>query len=108
MAERESVLKARYVEDKKAKNEQDLWEEHQTAKSSLKYGAGDKKEKSGVKQYDYVFEDQIDFIQQEIVQGQEPDKEVKKADLQAEAQTEYEKIQVQRKLLPIYPYRDGE
>ena len=56
----------REVDDKADKNpfrDQEQWEEHQIGAATLKYGAREgRTEKDKAKEYDYVFEDQIDFI----------------------------------------------
>lgn len=98
------ALTKRYKEEVRAETEQETWEKDQSRASIMKVGAQDKK----VKQYDFVFEDQIDFIQSEMIAGKEPEKTVKGGDSDSddEQESEFEKIQKQRKSLPIYPYRE--
>lgn len=51
--------------------EQEGWEDSQIAKASQRYGAKDKA-RGKAEQYDFVFEDQIDFIKDEYLAGQAP------------------------------------
>lgn len=102
---REAVLHARYTEEKKGKSEQETWEDEQTHHAVMKFGA--KKDKKD--NYEYVFEDQIDFIQTEMIKGRKPEREVQKGsddDSDEEGMSDYDKIQIQRKGLPIFPYRE--
>lgn len=62
---------------------------------------GQKKKQKEEKEYDYVFEDQIDFIQEEILAGK---REKKPVDLKAMVNAS---IQQTRQSLPIYEYRDS-
>ncbi|KHN44645.1 Putative pre-mRNA-splicing factor ATP-dependent RNA helicase DHX16 [Glycine soja] len=47
--------------------EQEAWEEHQIGKATLKFGSKNKKQVSD--DYQYVFEDQIDFIKASVMEG---------------------------------------
>jgi len=77
---REGALTARYEAEEVVRSEQDVWEEEQVRKSTLKFGAGDKDRYASATsssssavgsaepvKYDYVFEDQIDFISSEVM-----------------------------------------
>ncbi|KAI3839551.1 hypothetical protein MKX03_028571 [Papaver bracteatum] len=82
--------------------EQEAWEAHQSGKADLRYGS---KNKQMSDDYQYVFEDQIDFIQASVLDGEKyedqlpiPDSSSDKSDLQ--------KFQGDRKTLPIYEYRE--
>ncbi|CAM9175049.1 unnamed protein product [Chrysoparadoxa australica] len=126
---KEAVMTQRYEEEGEMKPEQDEWEEHQLGHATARYGALDKKE------YDFVFEDQIDFVSQEVMKAKMSRKKKKKKrgeleqaghshcselcfnkplsycsdikdELAMEKMSEYEKIQVNRKRLPVYPYRE--
>lgn len=83
--------------------EQEAWEEHQIGKARLKFGAANQKQKSD---YDYVFEDQIEFIKADLLEG------YKDQDMDAEEAEEQEKsaaksaLQEERKTLPIFHYRE--
>ncbi|KAH6765458.1 RNA helicase family protein [Perilla frutescens var. hirtella] len=85
--------------------EQEAWEEHQIGKATLKFGSKDKKKKHD--DYEFVFEDQIDFIKATVLEGEnvEQDSSVQSPEASA-AKTALEKLQNDRKTLPIYPYRE--
>ncbi|EFN51356.1 hypothetical protein CHLNCDRAFT_59259 [Chlorella variabilis] len=67
----------------------------------------------GPASYDYVFEDQIEFIVDQYLAGSAPDMEESKEERmkrereerEAEQRSEFEQIQAARKLLPMFPYR---
>jgi pre-mRNA-splicing factor ATP-dependent RNA helicase DHX16 len=115
-AQDQARLSSRYVEDKREKSEQELWEESQTRKADI---TQKKKKPSQEKQYDLVFEDQIDFVMQETTKGYDKrDKKhrkvkdmIKKEDedyklVALKPITEHEKILEGRKKLPVFPYRE--
>lgn len=58
---REALLTARYHEEAEVRTEQDLWEEHQA-----KMAAGKAKGAEVGAEYDYVFDDAIDFVSHEV------------------------------------------
>lgn len=110
----QALLSSRYRESKEEKTEQQLWEESQTQKA-----AGRKtKKKQDEKEYDLVFDDQIDFVMQETTKGYdkrdkrrkskspEMGKELVKKEEDNFILTEHEKILEGRKKLPVYPYRE--
>ncbi|KAI9157058.1 hypothetical protein LWI28_016246 [Acer negundo] len=84
--------------------EQEAWEEHQMGKAAMKYGSKNKKQMSD--DYQFVFEDQIEFIKASVIDGDKfdvlpgevPEKSMEKSALEI--------LQEDRKTLPIYPYRD--
>ncbi|CAL9088587.1 unnamed protein product [Musa textilis] len=85
--------------------EQEEWENYQSGKANLKFGSKDKKQASA--DYQYVFEDGVDFIKESIMDGvnynaempsENPDDSI--------AKTAFHKLQEERKTLPIYPYRE--
>ncbi|PSC75579.1 pre-mRNA-splicing factor ATP-dependent RNA helicase DHX16 [Micractinium conductrix] len=92
--------------------QQEAFEAQQIKKAASRYGAKDRKAKSEA--YDYVFEDQIEFIVDQYLAGDAPDVEETKEEKmkkerearEAEQRSEFEQIQVSRKLLPMFPYRD--
>ncbi|KAJ4775920.1 RNA helicase-like [Rhynchospora pubera] len=99
-----SVAKQRYrdpeaVEKMNPFAEQEAWEEHQIGKATLTFGS--KNRKKAAEDYDYVFEDQIDFVKVSVMDG--IDEEPNEAE---EAKTISKGLQEERKTLPIYPYRD--
>jgi pre-mRNA-splicing factor ATP-dependent RNA helicase DHX16 len=130
-----ALLSARYVEPKHEKSEQELWEESQTRKAAGVAG-GHKKTKTrekDEKEYELVFDDQIDFVMQETSKGYDRRDDKKKQLAASDEQlatikkeiheegeegslhdeheiirpiTEHEKILVGRKKLPVFPYRE--
>ncbi|XP_020225788.1 pre-mRNA-splicing factor ATP-dependent RNA helicase DEAH1 [Cajanus cajan] len=85
--------------------EQEAWEEHQIGKATLKYGSKNKKQVSD--DYQYVFEDQIDFIKASVMDGDKFDYEEMEDSLEkSRAKSALEALQDERKKLPIHPYRD--
>ncbi|KAG2679399.1 hypothetical protein I3760_11G048900 [Carya illinoinensis] len=85
--------------------EQEAWEEHQIGKATLKYGSKNKKQISD--DYQFVFEDQIDFIKASVMDGDNLDNEEPIELLEKSlAKSALEKLQEDRKTLPVYPYRE--
>ncbi|KAK7282572.1 hypothetical protein RIF29_11469 [Crotalaria pallida] len=86
--------------------EQEAWEEHQIGKATLKYGSKNKKQASD--DYQFVFEDQIDFIKASVMDGDNVDYDEEMADSfeKSKAKSALEALLDERKKLPIYPYRD--
>ncbi|GJR19237.1 pre-mRNA-splicing factor ATP-dependent RNA helicase DEAH1-like protein isoform X1 [Tanacetum coccineum] len=85
--------------------EQEAWEDHQIGKATLQYAS---KNKNQSEDYEYVFEDQIDFIQHEVMDGVNVDSELDQyAHEKSMAKTEHEKLLADRKTLPMYPYRES-
>jgi pre-mRNA-splicing factor ATP-dependent RNA helicase DHX16 len=82
--------------EEKANNfaEQEAWEKYQIGKATLKFGAADKKNSDD---YEYVFEDQIEFIQASIMPGSKgnEDDEAEKKAKESAAKSAYERLQVQ-------------
>ncbi|KAL9438477.1 hypothetical protein AB3S75_024199 [Citrus x aurantiifolia] len=83
--------------------EQEAWEEHQMGKASLKYGS---KNKNQSNDYEYVFEDKIDFIRDSVIDGENLDELHSELPDKSKEQSALEMLQEERKTLPIYPYRD--
>ena len=108
-------LTSRYTDEKQEKTEQQLWEESQTQKATIsrkKKGKEPEEDK-----YDFVFEDQIDFVMQSTTKGYDKRDKKKKAKIKEEEEirkdpleprpvTEHEKILAGRKQLPVFPYRE--
>ncbi|KAI9079448.1 hypothetical protein K1719_038530 [Acacia pycnantha] len=85
--------------------EQEAWEEHQIGKATLEFGSKNKKQASD--DYQFVFEDQIDFIKASVMDGDEFDNEEMTDSLEkSKAKTASEALQEERKTLPIYAFRD--
>lgn len=117
---KESVLHARYVEEVQPKSEQEQWEEEQMKTSKVKFGSAGLNSKG--EEYEFVFEDQIEFISAEVLKSTKKMKEMEMEDdasvgdphahdgavreLSGKALTAHEKILEGRKKLPVYTYRD--
>ncbi|XP_016652011.1 PREDICTED: pre-mRNA-splicing factor ATP-dependent RNA helicase DEAH1-like [Prunus mume] len=85
--------------------EQEAWEDHQIGKATLKFGSKNKKQISD--EYQFVFEDQIDFIKASVMDGDEFDDDRQPSELLgSKAKLGLENLQDDRKTLPIYTYRD--
>lgn len=98
------ALTKRHEPEKRGPTEQEVWEDGRTHNALIKLGAQDKQQAK----YDFVFEDQIDFIQTELMEGKNAPKFLTGAgddDDDAE-KTAFEKLQKERRGLPIYPYRE--
>jgi pre-mRNA-splicing factor ATP-dependent RNA helicase DHX16 len=116
---RYDVLTARYQSQDDAALEETPWgqqdalEREQISRAVVSIGAKDKKRKQD--SYDFVFEDQIDFIVDSYMKGEILDKEETKEERlirereerEAEKRSAFEQIQADRKKLPMYPYRDS-
>ncbi|GIL53495.1 hypothetical protein Vafri_9087, partial [Volvox africanus] len=116
---RYDVAKLRYSEPEGAAAranphaEQEAWEAEQMKKSHVtKVGAQDAG--AAVPQYDYIFEDTMDFVKADMLAGNieelfETAEQRRKKEAEARAaaaKSEREKIAVGRSQLPVYPYRD--
>lgn len=85
--------------------EQEAWEEHQIGKATLQFGSKNKKQ--GHDDYQYVFEDGIDFIKESVMDGIQYEGELPAEDPESSAaKSMLNKLQDDRKTLPIYPYRE--
>ena len=111
------VLKAKYqhgdTDEQNTWTQQEALEREQINRAVLTVGSKDKKQKK--KDYDFVFEDQIDFIVDSYMKGDNIEREEtneerllrEKAEREAAKLSAFEKIQEDRKKLPMYPYRDA-
>ncbi|EPS61353.1 hypothetical protein M569_13444, partial [Genlisea aurea] len=85
--------------------EQEAWEEHQIGcKATLKFGSKNKRQNQN--DYEFVFEDQIDFIKAMVIDGINVEQDLSMSPESSTSKTAFDKLQAERKLLPIYPYRD--
>ncbi|KAI3899826.1 hypothetical protein MKW92_006592 [Papaver armeniacum] len=82
--------------------EQEAWEAHQSGKADLRYGS---KNKQMSDDYQYVFEDQIDFIQASVLDGEKYEDQLPSPDSSSN-KSELQKLQYDRRQLPIYLYRE--
>ncbi len=119
-AKKEELLMKRYKDTEKPLTETQLWEREQIAKatgSTATTGSSLVRTDLGVKQmdgkhYDLVFDDQIEFITNELAAGRDPLKDflamkaVEEKSVKDESKCEFDHIQEMRKKLPVYPYRE--
>jgi pre-mRNA-splicing factor ATP-dependent RNA helicase DHX16 len=96
--------------------QQEAFEAEQIKKATMKMGAKDKT-KAKEQEYDFVFEDQIEFIVDAYLAGDRPEDEVaeeskedrlnrEREERENEKRSEFEKIQEGRRKLPMFPYRE--
>uniref|UniRef100_A0A0E0LTX8 RNA helicase n=1 Tax=Oryza punctata TaxID=4537 RepID=A0A0E0LTX8_ORYPU len=83
--------------------EQEAWEEHQIGKSKLQFGSKDRKRYSD--DYQYVFEDGIDFVKSSVIEGTQHEEDSDQEDIDEKDMLKRE-LQDERKTLPIYKFRD--
>jgi pre-mRNA-splicing factor ATP-dependent RNA helicase DHX16 len=101
---RDEALYERYEEEAEVVTEQQAWEDTQVAYAKTEYGAKDRKKPAD--EYDYVFEDQIDFISQEMMTGKRSVEEIEEAEGARDVESKATNSMLEgRKKLPIYPYR---
>ncbi|XP_049934854.1 pre-mRNA-splicing factor ATP-dependent RNA helicase DEAH1-like isoform X2 [Nymphaea colorata] len=84
--------------------EQEAWEKHQIGKAILNFGARDRKKQT--QDYEYVFADQIEFIKTSVLDGVKYENELPREIDASFAKTMLQKLQDDRKTLPIYSYRE--
>jgi pre-mRNA-splicing factor ATP-dependent RNA helicase DHX16 len=113
------VLKAKYQDEggdldlQNPWNEQEALEREQITRAVVQVGSKDKRERK--QEYDFVFEDQIDFIVDSYMKGDILDREEtkeerilrEKEEREAVKRSAFEQIQEDRKKLPMYPYRES-
>ncbi|XP_050915578.1 pre-mRNA-splicing factor ATP-dependent RNA helicase DEAH1 isoform X3 [Lathyrus oleraceus] len=98
-----SVAMQRYTDPNTEKEEP--WEEHQIRKATLKFGSKNKRRESD--DYQFVFEDHIDFIKAFVMDGDKSDFEEEIAlEKSRVKRSVLEALQEERKKLPIYSFRD--
>ncbi|GAB4815704.1 hypothetical protein N2152v2_002750 [Parachlorella kessleri] len=117
-SKRYEVLTARYRDVEAEEQQETPWaqqeqyEAEQIKKAITNVGAKDRKAKG--EQYDYVFEDQIEFIVDQYLAGDRVEVEESKEERlererqqrELQAKSEFEQLQEARRLLPMYPYRE--
>ncbi|KAF6165161.1 hypothetical protein GIB67_000745 [Kingdonia uniflora] len=86
--------------------EQEAWEEHQIGKATLTFGSKNKNQTSN--DYQYVFEDQIDFIKASVIDGVNYGEDEQSSEPpESSEKSALNKLQEDRKTLPIYAYREA-
>jgi len=114
---KQRLLETRLQEEEEYVPEQEAWENNQIHKSTQEFGAKDRQARQQQKNYDYVYDNQINFVSSDLIPGVNTEAALKTllavaaaqekgATPQDRKQTEYEKIQEGRKTLPVYPYRE--
>lgn len=99
-----------YVDDPTEKgpnHEQKRWEEEHLHAAMMRFGAKDAKEKNKDKTYDFIMDDEIEFVQALKMPGSI--KEKKEEGIESTlSQAEIKKMSIAetRKSLPIYPFRE--
>jgi pre-mRNA-splicing factor ATP-dependent RNA helicase DHX16 len=116
-SKRDSVLTKRYESDAVVVNEQQQWEEDQIRKTSSRVGAKDKQQKQKEiedDEYSTLMENQIDFILDDLMRGEDPtsilqtaaDAKVAAEKAAADAHKTARQLMAEtRASLPIFPYR---
>ncbi|MFS8028726.1 putative RNA helicase [Helianthus anomalus] len=111
--------------------EQEAWEDHQIRNATLKFGSKNKKQPE---HYGFVFEDQIEFIHGQVMDGENVDDETRQEEQEkVKEKSAHEKLlvyslnealtsilvyyrhftlftfglQAERKTLPVYPFRES-
>lgn len=94
------------------KSERQQWEDDVIHTALPHFGSRDKEAKSNKKTYDYILDEEIQFVQQltipgvqEILSQQEKDRS-KSSAAEDESKAKHRKIQEARKTLPIYRFRN--
>eukprot|EP00736_Rhodelphis_marinus_P003018 Rmarinus@m.1683 len=100
---KEQALYARYKEDEKFQSDQQVWEDAQIQRSIRGKGHGPKYG-TQEKEYDYVFDDQIEFIAERVLDHEED--MPAKPTLQELKEQKKRSMLEERASLPIYPYRE--
>ncbi|XP_074655901.1 pre-mRNA-splicing factor ATP-dependent RNA helicase DHX16-like isoform X2 [Tubulanus polymorphus] len=96
-----------YIEDESEKGpnyEQKKWEDEHLNKAVMKFGARDAKEKNKKKEYDFVMDDEIAFVQALSMPGTIKGKN--ESDKLSPAEIKKMSIAETRKSLPVYPFKD--
>ncbi|CAG7818252.1 unnamed protein product [Allacma fusca] len=82
-------------------SEQRKWEEDQMSFAQLRFGAKDAAKKKKTKEYEIILDDQIEFIQDHAMPGNQKEKEERLTE------TQKKKISIEetKKSLPIFPFK---
>lgn len=97
-------LYQRYVEEVWEESEQQVIEKMQEKRAVQSFGAKDKK-KAG-EEYDFVLEDQVDFVTNEVLSGTVVEEYDEAALKEASEKMRNASIQEQRRGLPVFPFRE--
>ncbi|KAI5314315.1 hypothetical protein L3X38_043491 [Prunus dulcis] len=86
--------------------EQKAWEDQQIGKATLKFGSKNKRRKCD-EEYDFVFEDQIEFVKKSVLL--EGDQMIANGNVdvgKVQPSHQLDKLREERKTLPIYTFRE--
>ncbi|OIT26787.1 pre-mrna-splicing factor atp-dependent rna helicase deah1 [Nicotiana attenuata] len=97
-----SVTTQRYRDEREI-HPQQAWEQNQLHKATLHFGSKDRKPTD----YQFVFEDQIDFLKAAVMDTDGVSVNVDKQQPTSESSVKKSKLNEDRKDLPIYPYKDA-
>ncbi|CDO99561.1 unnamed protein product [Coffea canephora] len=85
--------------------EQEAWEQNQRGKAILKFGSRDRKPRGD--EYEFVFDNQIEFIKAEVMDSMNDEQEsVIEPTEKSGGRSAFDVLQEERKALPIYQYRE--
>ncbi|KAG2619551.1 hypothetical protein PVAP13_3NG110600 [Panicum virgatum] len=86
-------------------SEQESWEDQQIRRSQLEFGAKDRGHAGG--EYEFVFDDAVEFVKATAMAGTEPEDETDELgdEIDAKAMMQRE-LEDQRKTLPVYKFKD--
>lgn len=97
------LMTDRYEEEEVVRTEQEIWEETQTKIATSKRRGNKQAEED---EFDYVFDDQIDFISQQMLSGKHVSDEDVRDARKKMAAAKHQSMQETRQQLPIYAYRE--
>lgn len=97
------LMTDRYEEEEVMRTEQEIWEETQTKIATSKR----RSKKQEEEEFDYVFDDQIDFISQQMLSGKHVSDEDVRDARKKMAAAKHQSMQETRQQLPIYAYHDS-
>lgn len=105
---KEDLLTDRYEEEENFRTEQEIWEETQVKMAKARVGTKDRKSRSApVEEEEFVFDDEIEFISQQMLSGKHVSEEDIKQARQKMEESKNLSMQEVRRSLPIFPYRES-
>lgn len=105
---KEDLLTDRYEEEETFRTEQEIWEETQVKMAKARVGTKDSKARSApAEEEEFVFDDEIEFISQQMLSGKHVSEEDIKQARQKMEESKHLSMQEVRRSLPIFPYRES-
>lgn len=105
---KEDLLTDRYEEEENFRTEQEIWEETQVKMAKARVGIKDKKSRSApAEEEEFVFDDEIEFISQQMLSGKHVSEEDIKQAREKMEESKHLSMQEVRRSLPIFPYRES-